>query len=308
MRFWQPYYKLTMKHDSGGKLIIESPRGTTLGHGIRIQFDVTATLGPVPNQAKINILGLDPETQNYWTVPRDPKRPQVGLHYIELEVGYKDFSGVIFTGSFYESKPVQKGTENWFTMELGQGLKSGNTKKHQNEPFVKKTKNSIVLFSMFDLMLPQTKAGRAAFESLKNEVETKMPTKNKAWLDEELSSGINITGNPTQNADRILNTKGLRLHHDQSGYRIIKLAAGEKNIAFSLGPNSGLIGTPEMEPVQVGYRCQLIPGLRVGQRVKISSQTYTGEVINRQVQFLGDWSKKGAWDCNVTSIKAIYGI
>lgn len=287
--FWQPYYKITMIHDDGGELILESSTGAVLEHGIKIKGDVQATYDSRPNEANLSILGLDPETQDLWAVSRGFN----GYHNIEIELGYEEygFSGVIFTGAIYEAKRNQQGTENWFNMKLGQ--KIGGNSKVINEQYTKGDNQSL-LFSLFDSF-----AGSGS-DSLKSEVEKKTPESKRSLLKELFSFGKNVTGNPVEKASNELKKLGLTLVHDQDGYHIFNANTKEQVDVHSIGPDSGLIGTPNIEPTKVDFSCQLNPELKMGQKIFLHSETFAGLVEIRPLKTIFEWPN-GVWDNQITA-------
>jgi hypothetical protein len=245
---------------------------------LRVQFNIVKTAKREPNEAKITIYNLSPETRTALHVKNVPTL---------VEAGYVGTRHQIFLGDLVYSRSARQGTD-WAT-------------SLQSADGASKIKGSRVNLSL--------KGPAKATDALKNVAEAlglKTGNLDKALAAgslrekfQQFTQGVVLSGKADQQLDKITRSMGLTWS-SQDG-EIILLGPNDTltNQVRVLSPDSGLVGSPEPgDDGIVKARALLLPELSPNFRVQIDSAEVKGFYKILKTTYSGD-TAGGEWYADI---------
>jgi hypothetical protein len=255
-----------------------------------IEFKIEKTDKPEPNKAKITVYGLNEDHRGELLrmsgtqIDKSKRKPI----RVELDVGYREQHGMIFAGDLRNLEVRQDGVEVQtvvFGHDGGHAFKTSTIERS----FAKGT--------------PLATAVRACAEALGvgfGNIDDLSGTATIPGLGKTLPHGIVLHGPAQAQLDRLL--KSARLNWS------IQHGALERS-AIRLGPDSGLIGSPETEVTTdvvpskgappkakgaIKVKALLNPGFYPKRKIVLDSVSHQGGYVIQEVEFNGstfadDW-------------------
>ena len=250
--------------------------------GMRVQFRIAKTLKKEPNSSEIVISNLSPA--------RRSSLQKIGVQLL-LEAGYKD-TGVsrYFSGDVRTVDHVRNDA-NWdTTMKLGDGSRAWRFAR-VNESFAPGANKGDVLKTLAEAM--GLDLGNVASQA--------------SGLSGTFDQGFAAVGSAGRAIDMVVQSLG-KEWSVQDGkiqildpYEVLDLPIPE------IGPDSGLVGSPEMgsppkkgKPALVKFKCLLTP-TKPGAKIKLKSLRYDGYVRVQAVRFTGD-THGGDWYSEIDGV------
>lgn len=243
--------------------------------GMRVQFDIKKTLKKEPNTSTITVTNLSADSRS--------KFQAKGVH-VTLEAGYKD-TGMVryFAGDVRTVDHVRKGPDWESVFRLGDGERAWQFAR-VNESFAPGAAVSDVLRSV---------AGRMGID-LGNAIEQA----NK--LGTKLDQGFCVSGSASRALDLLMKSIGMEWSIQDGALQILKVSQVLDLPVPEIGPDSGLLDSPEMgsppkkgAPALVKFKC-LLTSVKPGAKVKLKSERYNGYLRVVACSFKGDTSG-GDW-------------
>lgn len=266
-----------------GRLVESFTKDTETGiikEGLRITFSIEKTFESTPNKATIDVYNLAPQTKALLN--------KKGCKVV-LEVGYgailnkKAVTEVIFKGDAVHSKTVKRGADRITTIELADGL-AALQETQVNMSFAPGTGVGTVISKV-----------TSAFGLPKAEVSG---TEGKTY-----NNGITISGMAKDVMNDLAGKTGTEWSVQDGSIQVLPINGFTKEPVIVLGPDTGLIGSPNMSGFQnsrekkdagVEFNSLIIAGIKPGRRVKLESEDVNGQFIVRKVTFKGD-TQAGPW-------------
>lgn len=250
--------------------------GAALPVQLRVAFKIERDRKPEPNKNECQIYNLSEESR------ASIKKGDL----LTVEAGYKEMFGQIFQGDVRTISHVQVGAD-WITkLTAGDGETAHRTAR-VSESFGPKTKVSTVLQKLADAY--GVKIGNAADMF-----------KAKAKLNEYLR-GKTLHGLVSAQLEQVLFENGLEYSIQDGALQVVELGKAVNGPAVFLGPDSGLVGSPEFaekgkdKKSVLKIRCLLQPRIVPARLIDLASATVTGLVRADKVTHLGDSFAAASW-------------
>jgi len=266
--------------------------GTILVDGLRIAFKIEKDGQQEPNKAEISVYNLSKDTRSKFVQAPDFVGP-VRVPVI-LQAGYGLDIQEIFNGDLLPSGISTKRQGNdWITtFRLGDGAESYQTSRIQLS-MGKGTK-------WRDAVLEVIKTLKGDVRSIVNKLMSG-EIKDVSGLLTEFSNGVVLSGRSMDELNKLMGSAGYQCSWQDGKLEVVAKGKFIDETVPSLGPDSGLIGSPE--PGKEGltkFRCFLRPKIKVYRRVQVISaaQPQGGYYLIAKVAHLGD-TGGGDWftDC-----------
>ncbi len=187
-----------------------------------VEFEVTRTLEPEPNVAKIKVYNLPKDLQ---------AAVQKAEASVSVTVGYKRTAGQVFVGDVRYAPSAVVGAD-WVTIiEAGDGEKDYKSAQVALTWAKGKQVSKVIeeILDSFDTLLPGDFAKTA-----------------KAKLKEQLPRGGALSGNAVRVLDELVRGYGFRFSIQDGAFQFVDATGQNQKTAVVLSPDSGLIGEPEL--------------------------------------------------------------
>ncbi len=246
----------------------------TAGTGLRIQFRIKKTLEREPNTAKITVTNLSAVTR---------AKMQGAGHRVILEAGYPETLATIFVGDTTRILHRQDGA-NWLTEIEAQDGHRAFTQPRAAESFASGTHYSTAAKRLVGRM-GLSVADSAALDALAG----------------QFVHGFSWVGPAARGLEWVLQAAGVEWSIQNNRLQILHPGAANRDAVVELGPDSGLVGSPEFGSADkkggsppVVARALLSGRIVPGGRVKLNATQFKGGFRVLAVDHEGDTSG-GAW-------------
>lgn len=260
---------------SGGNLSATS--------GLRIQFDITKSLGKEPNTCRLTVSNLSPTNRAELQTIKGAR--------LQLEAGYAESVATIFHGDVRKVENKRVGADWEAVIDLGDGERAWQWAR-LNESFAGKTTVQDIVRRLVRAM------GIGPGNS-----EIQLSVVNKRY-----DHGFALFGSASRLMDKVMNSirfdwsvqdGELMIHpHDRHPNR-------DRGIP-DITPQSGLLGSPEFGtshkkngPAIITIKTLLLP-VTPGDRVSLKSERYKGALSVVAVKHNGD-THGGSWETEITA-------
>ena len=236
---------------------------------LRVQFKITKTSKKEPNKADITIYNLSQDNRTFLASRKDP--------VATLEAGYRDNVSQIFKGDMGFVGSTLDGVDWVTTIQTVDGAKAFKGSR-ANVSFKGPTKIEDVLNVL---------ASSLGVDP--GNVKDKVRTGSIRQVISDFKNGFAATGKAEKILDRVVKTMGYSWSIQDNELRI--QAPNEPLIdeAITLGPSTGLVGSPEVgEKGKVKARALLQPQLLPTAQVSFDSFAVSGPYLIERVDFVGD--------------------
>lgn len=235
--------------------------------GLRVAFAVRKTVRSEPNNATVSI----------WNLAESTRRAlQEGPLPLVLEAGYQDNVSQIFRGDVRYARSSKEGPDWVTTVESGDG-----DKKYRSAMMAKSLRTA-----SFEVALKE--AANALGVGLGNTAELARTGKFRKAV-RELTQGVVLQGRARDVIERLTQTAGLEWSIQDGQLQFLKRGEALRGSAIVLAPDTGLIGSPELQDKgAVRVRCLLQPDLIPGKPIVLRSQNVEGQFRCRSVTLTGD--------------------
>lgn len=242
---------------------------------LRVQFTVKKTLKKEPNTSEIKITNLAPSTR---------KSLQTKGVKVMLQAGYKNTGmAKIFSGDARAIDHVRTGADWETVLHLGDGERSWQFAT-VNESFSPGASKGVVMRTLANSLGVDVGNAFTVADSLQG----------------SLDGGWCASGSAAREFGRLMKAYGLEWSIQDGAIQVLKPYEALKSEIEEISPSSGLIGSPEMgtpgkkgKPALLEFTTLLAP-CKVGQKVRLKSERYDGEVRIVAVEFTGD-TASGDW-------------
>jgi hypothetical protein len=264
-----------------------------------IEFKIEKTDKPEPNKAKITVYGLNEDHRGELLrmsgtqIDKSKRKPI----RVELDVGYREQHGMIFAGDLRNLEVRQDGVEVQtvvFGHDGGHAFKTSTIERS----FAKGT--------------PLATAVRACAEALGvgfGNIDDLSGTATIPGLGKTLPHGIVLHGPAQAQLDRLLKSARLNWSIQHGALVVTEHGKPLERSAIRLGPDSGLIGSPETEVTTdvvpskgappkakgaIKVKALLNPGFYPKRKIVLDSVSHQGGYVIQEVEFNGstfadDW-------------------
>lgn len=237
-----------------GSVIVDGARI----EGLRFTFAIEKKDTREANKATVTITNLAPESRARFEVK--------GLSII-VEAGYDDGVGAIFIGTSYRTSHKRTGPDITTTIEAADGGKEISASAGSWSYKSRTQATSVIHDVVASLGLPLSTGSR---------ITPKPPVLAHGWA---------FVGNAADALDAITKASGLSWSVQDGQVQILDASiAGDGTVAVALSSATGMLGSPERVDVKsknkagvevtvkrVSVRCLMIPQIRPGRQVTISS-------------------------------------
>lgn len=244
--------------------------GTRKYRGVRASFEITNTIKPEPNVAKVTLWNLSPESRAAVQTSRVPTL---------VEAGYVDNIQQVFKGYLRHAISVNKGVDWTTTMTSGDGEIAWREARVA-ESFTKGTKIEDVLKALLNKLGPTV--------DVKNALTLVAKGKFREGLT-EFTKGTVLQGKTVEELDKLIKSSNLEWFIQDGEVKIIEKAGILSDPAIRLTQNTGLIGSPEIgEDGSVKITALLQSGFKVARSLSLDSDTAKGDFRIEAVTHTGD--------------------
>lgn len=250
--------------------------------GLRIQFKIEKTLQRDPNKLDLTITNLSADTRRqvqFFVEMSDKERKKRGLPeaMITIEAGYKSETRIIFVGDVRWISHVRQGA-SWETkIHAGDGEKA-QQQARVNQSHAPGTPLAAVVGGLAKKITPILPA------SVQKILAGGLPGGFDSF-----ANGISLHGPAASHLDSLLKTAGYTWSMQDGVLQFQKVDKATDDVAVVLGPESGLIGSPEFgEKGVLKAKSLLQPDLKPGRKVSLQSSSATGVFKVEHVVHSGD--------------------
>lgn len=243
-------------------LVIESAQNPT---PLRISFRIERTSDATHNKAAIEIYNLAKATRD---------RILTSSVKVTLEAGYQNRVGLIFSGNILPrgiSHPRQ-GPDIVTKLQAGDGENSLRTSR-VNENFGPKARLTDVLIKLAD-KFQGVSAEKAKARIRKGDFEGAF---------KEYANGLSSVGSLRTEFGHLMATAGLTWSIQSGELQVLEEEETTQELAFEVGPGSGLIGSPEHGDVNskksggaIKFRSLIQAAIAPGRKVVLKSDSING--------------------------------
>jgi hypothetical protein len=237
--------------------------GDTEINGLDIAFDIEKDETSAPNPCHIEIFNLNPINRailsKYKNIP------------VLLEVGYNGHIGIVFKGDLISCQHLKEGTSWKTVLASGDGAMAIRTKRI-DKSYTKGTPIKTVI----EDLAKQVGLPKAS------------PISHLTELDQTLSRGFMVSGNPMTELARVLSPKNIQASIQNQALQLRRIGEAVQKEAVVLSAEGGLIDSPEVgSKGELIVRSLLVPELLPGRQVMIQSAAFKGLAITKKVRFIG---------------------
>lgn len=218
---------------------------------IKCTFDIKKTQFKQSDKAVITLYNLSPDTEN--KIIKDGKQ-------VLIEAGYNgSFYGRIYTGAIIQPvRSKENGTDYKLT------LISMNTDRFLTYGLVGTT----IVASQSARDAVTTAASKASYSA---EVGYITADTNLTY-----PRGKVMFGKPSDYLDQIAKTLNATFYTEDGKVNIVQAKQLSSNEIFDLGPETGLIGSPEQNETGISFECLLNPLIAINSLVRIDNKKIAG--------------------------------
>lgn len=260
--------------------------GSTLTHGFAMKFDLTHTISPEANKAKVEIRNLAPETRAAMTAAKRP--------VVIVEAGYGDSLGLLFKGRL--SNIVHEREETGFVTSL-EAADGAEAKRAMISKALGPGTTPIQALEM--IALAMNVDASAAIARAKG---------GQFGGAAAFFQGLSLFGTVETAMRQLAHTLGFDWYVDKGQLVILRPGELRPEEAVLLSPETGLIGSPQRvydkkhpEQSLVGAKAMLMSSIEVGRAVVFKSNEYAGTFKVTKTRSVGD-THGGDW---FTELEAI---
>ncbi len=294
------------------KVVVDAGTGTALDvSNLDVEFKILRTLKSEPNRCTLSLWNLNKEHRAQLLKrnrPNPTSSRTVGIR-VQVDAGYVGNTSTLFLGDLREMSSVRDATD-WKTTLAGDDGGRAYRESRVNKTFTKGTPLSTVLKQCVEAL--NLGSGNAD----KFLADAQVPA-----LGGSLPHTMTLSGNAAQQLSRLLNSMGLTWSIQNGVVQVAKHNQPLDLAAVLLTPDTGLIGSPEAgidASVSIGnaqasanslkaakkpkafdarlvkVKSMLIPGLFPGRRVHLKSDSFDGDYVLTECEYLGqswgqDW-------------------
>lgn len=263
---------------TSGKYTLDVPNALRI-EGLRVVFSVKRDDQPQPNTAEITIYNLSADSRRLL----EGKGQRVVLH-----AGYRDEVAYIFSGDARRVHSEKQGTD-WVTkVEAGDGERAFMFARVK-ESYSPGTKRSDVVKRTMQALAPDVGSSLVKADEIPG----------------EFSKGYAQHARASDELTSLLKPLGWRWSLQDGRLELLRPGESLTEEAPVITPDSGLVGSPTWEsplhlkrPARLRVRSLLIGRLRPGQRFRVESRDFKGELRARAVHHVGD-TDGGEWFTDV---------
>ncbi len=244
---------------------------------LAVKFNVTKTLKPEPNKLELSVYNLAESTRH---------RLKKSDSYVVLEAGYAGSMGVVFSGDARRISDYREGPDWILRVEAGDAEKAIRTKR-VSKSFAPGVNVGDVLGELAkSLGIP---ADRALARLKKSDY--------KGGLN-QFANGFAFAGPAYPELARQLRHVGLTPSVQDGELQILATNETTQHAALVVGPDTGLIGSPQVkEDKTLAFKTLLQTSLAPGRRVVLDSASIKGTYRIESITYNGD-SNGNEWSCD----------
>lgn len=250
--------------------VVELRVGDTDINGLDISFEIEKDETLAPNPCHIEIYNLCADNRAILSKAKHVP--------VLLKAGYKGHEGIIFQGDLIRCQHFKEGSSWRTVLASGDGAMAIQTKRI-DKSYAKGTPIKTVV----EDLAKQVGLPKAS------------PISHLTELDEVLSRGFMVSGNPMAELARVLSPKNIQVSIQNQALQFRNMDLAIQKEAVVLSAESGLLESPEVgSKGELTLRSLLMPELLPGRKVMIKSIAFNGLVIIKKVRFSGssfgsDW-------------------
>ena len=242
------------------------------------KFSIKKTDAKKPNEAKIVIYNMNPDTIN--SIKKE-------FNLITIEAGYEDNHGVIFMGNITDYKYKKEGTDSEFTITAGDGDRAYNFSTISKTLSAGSTANDQIK------ALAQTMSDKGVSQGY---IETNSETK--------LPRGKVMFGMSRQYLQQVSDSAVASFSIQDGKIQVLPMAGALPNEAIKISSSSGMIGSPEQQDGGMTVKCLINPSLRVGNQIYIEDSDNLNDGYYQIIKLEYDGEIRGNdWTCTITCIE-----
>lgn len=236
-----------------------------------VKFKVSRSLYSRAGTCELEIANLTPDHRHEITTARR-------FHtFVEVQAGYIDGMSLLFRGDLRKAIPVRDGTNWTVKITAGDGEHAIRTAR-VNRSFSPGTSVSAVVQHIAETMGVGIGNAREALRGASlGEGESVFP------------EGTVLYGSAAAELTRLCTAARLTWTVQDGNLQVLPLGGALERTALVLGPDTGLVGSPEIVNRRtVNVKALLIPGLVPGQQVILNSAIVTGTWRITEAEYAGD--------------------
>lgn len=244
--------------------------------GLRIKFNCEKTNERNPNNSKIEIYNLSPNTKSLL----EGKKTRVKLQIGYLGIPEKSSQGIvtglngnvaqIFTGDVKKVVHKIEGS-NGDVVTTIEVLDGGN--RYRNARLDKGFPPGTSVRQVFDELIEELGLDEGAIKGIP---------------DRKYSQGLSLSGLVRDHLDVLAKANALEWSIQDETLQIIPKTESSSNTIIELSPDSGLVGSPSKTDKGVEFSSLIQPKIRPGIRVNLKSRNLNGIFKVRKVVHAGD--------------------
>lgn len=253
--------------------------------GLRVTFRVERTIRTSPNQLEVVVYNLSDESRSRIDESRrrNDTNATDGLGnplrrvFVQLEAGYADATFQIFKGDVRKMVNEVKPPDVVTRIFAGDGEASAFGAR-VNRSFPRGTSVETVLNHLAESMAVGIGNAVSAFRGVSFGQLT------------QYQDGTIVSGPAHHEMDVLCRSAGLEWSIQDNVLQVVRVDDPIGSVGVELSPDSGLIGSPSRDPVSkiVKGKCFIIPDVRPGRQVRVTSR-FVNEVIRiNKATFVGD--------------------
>lgn len=213
---------------------------------VRCSFEIPKTQLGVPQQAIITLYNLSPETEN--SIIQNGQQ-------VVVEAGYNgSFYGKIFSGNIIQPvRSKENGTDYKLTL-------------------VALDSNRFTTYGLVGVTLNSNLSMRDAISNIVSRANYPIETGSIADTRITYPRGKVMFGKPSDYLTQIAKTMNATYYTEDGKVNIVQAKQLESGEIFDLGPQTGLIGTPEQNDTGIEFSCLLNPLITLNSLVRIDNK------------------------------------
>lgn len=250
---------------------------------LKIDFNITKTMGSLGDRGSITITGLPLEDAGALsTCMMNIGKEAPPRNYVQLMAGYESDYGVIFTGGVFKVSSNLDTPDMSVTLDVKPGYDASRiTNIEINEK-------------------------PATLMSICQKAATALKAPLNFTAEDKKYSEFNFKGTVFQLLNNLQNTVPYtkRIYFSDNILHVEDTAVPGSDVILISG-DSGLIGTPQASMQGINFKCLLMPGLKVGGMVQIQSRKLpllNGLYKIQTLQMQGG-NRSNPYFCNVFAIR-----
>ncbi len=252
--------------------------------GLRVTFRVERSTDKEHNKAEVEVYNLGQKT-----------RDRLTNHNVTMkfEAGYQNQLGLVFTGNIIPSgvSHIKQGPDWVSKFQAGDG-ENGLRTSRVNESFGPNTRLTHVIEKL---------AGKFQGVSV-DKAKARIKKGDFSGAFKEFAGGFNAAGELRTEFDRTMKTAGLTWSIQNGELQLLEEDETTQELAFEVGPGSGLIGSPERGDVNsktgkgaIKFRSLLNAAIAPGRRVVLKSRSINATLKIFHTVYVGDSAGGDSW-------------